>query len=526
MSETDHSDARAAVPGSAAPSDSPEPTGPTKFGPYDLLTSIGQGGMGEIFVASRNDGKWDELVALKVLLPEANRNHSFVAMFMDEASIMSKIDHPNVLKVYDFGKHAGSYFLAMEYLQGQSLARMIIEAWKRSGAMSLADVARIGAGAARGLHAAHTAKNSRGEPLRVIHRDVSPQNIFVTYEGVPKVIDFGIARASERITQTSAGVFKGKAAYMSPEQVETSDIDARSDVWALGVCLWEMTTGRRLFAKPNQFDTLTSVQSDPIDRPTEVVGHHDPRLDEIILSALRRDLYRRTPTARALEVALLDYLRELKEPDEPEAVADLLKDLFGDDAAEERSLLAQLERREKTDAFALRRLSGISQVSSAEKVVTIAGRVSDIEEMDQLERHKSMQAKIPVPATKGPSDSQPLPDPETRSAAVHNAIQALQSELSSLEERQREERRASEPPPGQAAPSSAPPPALSSTPAPSSAPALSSAPPPALPKEKPNTGLIALVLGIIVAVGLAAMLMLPKTEDAVIVPIETTESAP
>lgn len=518
MSEADgqdHSDARAAVLASAAPAAPDQAEGPTKFGAYDLLTSIGQGGMGEIFVASRNDGNWRELVALKVLLPEANRNHSFVAMFMDEASIMSKIDHPNVLKVYDFGKEAGSYFLAMEYLQGQSLARIIIEAWKRFGHLTFRDVALIGAGAARGLHAAHTATNRQGEPLNVIHRDVSPQNIFVTYAGIPKVIDFGIARAAERITATSAGIFKGKAAYMSPEQIESSDIDARSDVWALGVCLWEMTTGRRLFAKPNQFDTLTAVQDAPIDTPTEVAGKTDARLDEIIMSALSRDHQSRTPTARALEVALTDYLRELGEPAQEAQTVALMKDLFGTDAEQEKKLLQGLERREKTDAFALRRLSGISQVASAEKAVTIAGRVSDIEDLDQLETHQSKRGPIPTPA-KLRSDSQPLPDPKARSEAVHNAIQALATELTSLEERQREERRASNPAPELPERRSSAPPAPASVPPPASVPA---------PAPQSNrTALIAIVLGVLAAIGIALLLLAPSAEDAVIVPLPARES--
>ena len=276
------------------------------FGAYRLESALGAGGMGEVFLARNASG---ERVALKVLLPEASKNDGLVAMFMDEASIMAQIHHPNVLAVHDFGRVDGRYFLAMELLEGQSLAYLITEAHAKEGRLDRGVIATIGAHAARGLHAAHTARSKNGEPLEVVHRDVSPQNVFVTYRGSTKLIDFGVARAAERLAWTSKGIYKGKAAYMAPEQVARNAPDALSDVWALGVCLWEAITGGRLFLRDNQFHTMDAVMKAPIEAPSAVAGLPPDPLDEIVLRALERDPARRYPSAQGLDEALTGYAK-------------------------------------------------------------------------------------------------------------------------------------------------------------------------------------------------------------------------
>jgi len=182
-----------------------------RFGKYEVVAPIGQGGMGEVVLARPHGGE-GPLVALKVLDEDASAKDSMVAMFMDEASIMSQIQHPNVLRVFDFGRDHGRYYIAMEYLQGQPIAKLLVASHERHGQLDRGVLAIVGARAARGLHAAHVAVGADGVSLGVVHRDVSPENIFVGYDGVTKVIDFGIARANQRFTRTTAGVFKGKAA--------------------------------------------------------------------------------------------------------------------------------------------------------------------------------------------------------------------------------------------------------------------------------------------------------------------------
>ena len=228
---------------------------------------------------------------------------------------------------------SSGYFLATEYLEGRPLVRLMIEAYSREGGLDYGAIATIGADAALGLHAAHTASTVDGAPLKVIHRDVSPQNIFVMYDGTTKVIDFGVARASERVCRTEVGLVKGKTAYMSPEQAEGRELDGRSDVFGLGVCLWEMAAGRRLFKREQEYETLLAVQSGEIAPPSQVRGLPNAVLDHIILSALHRDPHQRTPSAHALAAQLIEFADHASGPDRRRRVRELLQRLFGEVAA-------------------------------------------------------------------------------------------------------------------------------------------------------------------------------------------------
>jgi len=326
---------------------------------------------------------------------------------------MAQIHHPNVLEVFDFGKEAGRYFIVMEYLQGHSLARLIMRAHDRGALIDPLLVAFIGAAAARGLHAAHTARGRDGEALGVVHRDISPQNIFLTYAGVTKVIDFGIARADKRLARTSAGVLKGKAAYMSPEQIREEPLGGRSDVFALGVCLWEAITGRRLFFGADQFDTMQAVLQAKIEPPTALIGRTDAFLDELILGALSRDLQFRPPTAATFEAGLTDHIRSARKIAERD-VADLLRILFPEEFAQEVALLRDLEQKNRT-VTAEHRLRAMSvKPAGLEEAPTFAGDPSDLDAMERLNEH------------------------------VHRAIASLSQELAPLEVRQAQEKEAAE----------------------------------------------------------------------------------
>lgn len=344
------------------------------IGAYRVVASIGRGGMGEIYLARPRGAPPGEFVALKVLSAHGEDDEEALNMLLDEAAIMARIRHPNVLEVVDFGRADGRYFLATEYLEGRPLVRVMIEGYNREAGLDDGLIAAIGADVANGLFAAHTASNDRGEPLRVVHRDVSPQNIFVTYRGLTKVLDFGVARATERVSRTEVGFVKGKAAYMSPEQAEGLELDARSDVFSLGVCLWEMRAGRRLFKRDNEYETLLAVQAAPIDPPSSFRGAPNPVLDRIILGALKRDRDERTANAQQLARQLIDYASGVGIADREQAVADLLDRLFGDVAKQERALIAQLGQRAATDAEAeeLEALSGVASRSSIKRITMVA----------------------------------------------------------------------------------------------------------------------------------------------------------
>ncbi len=415
---------RAGLMGKAAPPQDRVKKSHVMVGDYRVVASIGRGGMGEIYLARRVDRVPGELVALKVLGLQESGDDAALDMFMDEAAILAQIDHPNVLQVVDFGKAHGRYFLATEYLEGRPLVRVMIEAYAREAGLDYPAVAAIGADAAYGLYAAHTTRASDGRPLAIVHRDVSPQNIFVTYQGVAKVIDFGVARAAERMSRTAVGLVKGKAAYMSPEQAEGREVDARSDVFSLGICLWEMTAGKRLFKRDNDYDTLLAVQLADIEPPTRVRGNPDAAFDEVILKALERDRDRRTASARQLATQLVDYAASKGVKERAGRMIDLMVRLFGETAKKEVELIRSIEARSATleEAEALRELSGVTghgQRSGLEALDHF-GKEEEPEDphetasvLASVERLKAEREHKPSSKPNAPMDEQPtrrLPD--------------------------------------------------------------------------------------------------------------------
>src|ERR1019366_8578134 len=247
----------------ALPLGEPHPSPPQgdapsrRLGRYDLRAKIADGGMAEVHVARRVEGPGaGEVVAIKTIREEFARNQDFVTMFIDEAKIVSRLKHPNVIRYHELGTDDGQLYLVMELLFGQSLWSLWEACRARGVRLRYAMIAWIGARAADGLHYAHELADENGVPLEIIHRDVNATNIFVTYDGAVKVIDFGLAKAANRASKTAAGVIKGKVAYMSPEQAVGAQIDRRTDVFALGTTLWELACDRRLFKRPDDVDTL------------------------------------------------------------------------------------------------------------------------------------------------------------------------------------------------------------------------------------------------------------------------------
>jgi serine/threonine-protein kinase len=252
--------------------------------------------------------KW---VAIKRIHQHLAANQAFVRMFLDEARVAAGISHPNVAQVFELGRQGHSYWIAMEYLHGDPLRDVMpSHTTLATVRMDVHLAAKVIADAADGLHAAHELRSSQGEPLNLVHRDVSPQNIFVTYDGAVKVVDFGIAKAAGRLASTRAGTLKGKLSYMSPEQVRGQPVDRRTDVFALGVVLWELATGRRLFLGAGELETLNLVQCCRVPRPSRVAQGVPAGLESIVMKALAKDPRRRFQSGRELSRALQRFVMQ------------------------------------------------------------------------------------------------------------------------------------------------------------------------------------------------------------------------
>ncbi len=301
------------------------------LGRYRVVDEIGVGGMASVHLARMDGaGGFQKWVAIKRIHPHLIEDEQFIHMFLDEARIAARISHPNVAQVFDLGVHENTYWIAMEYLHGEPL-REVMRFNEEKGFATNPDLAaRIIADAAEGLHAAHELRGKDGEPLNLVHRDVSPHNLFLTYEGMVKVVDFGIAKVSGRLSSTRAGTLKGKLAYMSPEQVRGSTIDRRTDIFALGVVLWEMTTGQRLFRMDSDLETLEKVQACVVPPPSTVRPDFPAELESVIMRALQKRREVRFQTARELSRALQQYLMRIGQFVGPEEVSVYVTTIFGD----------------------------------------------------------------------------------------------------------------------------------------------------------------------------------------------------
>ncbi|MBM4320188.1 MAG: hypothetical protein FJ125_09545, partial [Deltaproteobacteria bacterium] len=289
---------------------------PQRYGNFVLLERIAVGGMAEIFRAKKlgAEGFEKELV-VKRILPHFSEDEAFVTMFKDEARIAANLNHANIVQVYEFDECEGSFYIAMEYIEGKDLKRIIDAGLKRQKPLLPAECVYIIAQVADGLHYAHT-RTYNNVPLNIVHRDVSPHNIMIAFEGDVKLMDFGIAKAAARSTKTQAGTVKGKCAYMSPEQARGKDLDGRSDLFSLGICLWEMVTGQRLFVGDTEFETLSKVLKAEIAPPREFNNEVHPKLEKIILQSLTRDREMRFKDLGVFKQQLMSFFYQHCDPDQ------------------------------------------------------------------------------------------------------------------------------------------------------------------------------------------------------------------
>ncbi|AKV03478.1 serine/threonine protein kinase [Labilithrix luteola] len=302
----------------------------TAFGKYQLFASLGRGGMADVFLAvARGQMGFHRLAVIKRLRQALAEEAAFRNMFLDEARLAARLNHPNIVHTYEVGEHNGIYFIAMEYLEGQSLNKVLKEALRRKDALEPEICVRIIADALAGLGHAHELRDYDGRPLSIIHRDVSPHNIFVTYDGHTKLVDFGIAKAALSSTETEVGVLKGKVAYMSPEQAMGSRIDARSDLFAMGIVLWELIARHRLMTGESAANTLHKLMNEPIPRLASVVPGIDPVLDSICARALEKEPALRWQSASEMRQALEAWLATRPRPSRQDDVGHTMQGLFG-----------------------------------------------------------------------------------------------------------------------------------------------------------------------------------------------------
>ncbi len=307
------------------------------LGKYALLAKLATGGMGEIFLARlQGEGGFEKLVVVKRLLPELVADPQFVAMFLNEARIAAKLSHGNICDVYELGQEDGQYYIAMQYLQGVPFSRVAQEETSADSTAHLRLLSGLVQQACEGLHHAHELEDIDGNPLGLVHRDVSPSNLFVTADGILKVLDFGIAKAQGTPSQTSKGSIRGKVPYMSPEQIRGEPLDRRSDIYSLGVVLYEALTRRRLFRRESPFLVAKAILEETPPPANQVVPAVPAALSAVVRRAMSRDRRQRYATSRALGAAIGEACAELGGVLTTAEIGDRVREVFASSLDEQR----------------------------------------------------------------------------------------------------------------------------------------------------------------------------------------------
>jgi serine/threonine protein kinase len=307
----------------------------THLGKYRIIRLLATGGMGEVFLA-RQEGPagFSKPAVVKRILAHLAREPGFVQMFLDEARLAAMLSHPNIVQIFELGEVDGTWFIAMEYLHGRSLKAIRKQAQNQGRPVDPVQAARMMSNALAGLQYAHHALGQAGEPLNIVHRDMSPDNVMVGFNGVVKVLDFGIAKASSAITTTRTGTVKGKYAYMAPEQVLSEPVDPRTDVYGVGVVLYELLAGTRPFVANVEAALINLILNAQVPPLSEKAPHVPPALSAIVMKALERNRADRWASAQEFSDALEGFIASCGQPNSGAATAAYLKSLFGEEANE------------------------------------------------------------------------------------------------------------------------------------------------------------------------------------------------
>ncbi|MDP2344707.1 MAG: serine/threonine-protein kinase [Deltaproteobacteria bacterium] len=323
----------------------------TRFGKYTLLNRIAVGGMAEVFLA-RQEGLegFEKTICIKRIRPHLSSQPNFVRMFLNEAKLAAQLNHPNVVQIYDLGRVNDSYFIAMEYISGRDMSRIIPKAEKAGIPFPMIYALRIASNVCEGLYYAHTKGDAYGNPLNVVHRDITPENILVSFNGTVKIVDFGIAKANTQLEQTRAGEIKGKLSYMSPEQCMGHPLDARSDIFSFGSVIYEWVTGYKLFTGENEMAILKSIIDGKIYPPSYFKEDVPEAVERILMKSLDKDKSKRYQSAWEMQFDIDTYLASSEFTPSNIHLSNFLKQIFGDEIEREKELLLKhKEESERTD---------------------------------------------------------------------------------------------------------------------------------------------------------------------------------
>ncbi len=313
------------------------------FGKYFLVRKLAEGGMAEIFLAKQVGVEgFEKNVVIKRMLQHLSSVTDFVNMFLDEARLATRLAHPNIVQINDLGKADGCYYISMEYLAGEDFSTLLRTSARRREFVPLNISLKVMSEAATGLHYAHEFTDAKGSPMNVVHRDISPSNIFISYTGQVKVLDFGIARAESRVTNTSAGIVKGKYQYMSPEQARSGQVDRRADIYSMGVSLYEACTNVRPFARDNDLAILNAVLNNEFKRPRQVRPDLPEDIERIILKALAPNVSERYQTAAEFAQELEIYLQANTSAGGGKGMAAFMVTFFGPDRVASKTRIDSL----------------------------------------------------------------------------------------------------------------------------------------------------------------------------------------
>ncbi len=325
----------------------------TAFGKYTLIARLATGGMGEIFLARlQGVAGFEKIVVIKRVLPHLAGEDRFIAMLLDEARIAARLSHPNICQVQELGEVEGEYYIAMEYLEGVTMADLLRRLSKQGQVMDPRVVVAMVTQACEGLHAAHELVDRNGQPTNLVHRDVSPSNVFITTAGMVKLLDFGIAKTPDRLSRTRTGAVKGKWAYMSPEQILRQPLDRRSDIFSLGIVLFEALTGWRLFHHPSEYQICRAITESDAPSIRKFQPGLPEVLAEVVARALSRDPAQRFATARDMSKALLDASLTLGGASSLSYVAELVTSNFTRELAERHEFVERAEASAEHDPAA------------------------------------------------------------------------------------------------------------------------------------------------------------------------------
>lgn len=392
----------------------------SRIGRYEVIYPLGQGGMASVYIGRLvGMAGFERLVAIKVIHPHLSSNPLFVEMFLDEARLAASIHHPNVGEIFEVGEDDGMFFMVGELVQGESLRSLLRRARVAGGEMPAYLAAHIAAEVCKGLSAAHGLRNPEGEPLRLVHRDVSPRNVLLAYDGFVKLIDFGVAWAHGKSAHTEVGTIKGNVSYMSPEQICGQDLDRRSDLFSLGIVLYEMLTGSSPFPGKDKIERMHKILRGAFPRPREVKPKLDPFLEKTLLRSLEHHPDDRYGSAEAFGLDLEEYIHRSGKAPLAQAMASYMRGLFADDIVIFDRKLRDYRRRTPFPG----QLSPYGTSGSSSRPSNPLGVSSQAPRKAELPDHMVLAPSVSQPAgTPAPSSKQPRrPGPDV-DGALHQFV--------------------------------------------------------------------------------------------------------